>query len=75
MWRRPSSFVRRTVASCAGASRGPTVGADGRLVGILTLPVDEVPQGDYELVLRVEDKTTGQVRERTEPLRIGSRSS
>jgi hypothetical protein len=49
--------------------------ADGRLGGVLTLPVDGVPPGDYELVLRVEDKTTGQVRERTEPLRIGARAS
>jgi hypothetical protein len=46
-------------------------GADGRLVGVVSLPVEGMPQGDYELILRVEDKTTGQVREAAEPLRIG----
>ena len=46
-------------------------GADGWLVDVVSLPVEGMPQGDYELILRVEDKTTGQVREAAEPLRIG----
>jgi hypothetical protein len=30
--------------------------------------------GDYEFVLRVEDKATGQTREQVEPLRIAPRA-
>jgi VWFA-related protein len=49
--------------------------ADGRLLRLLALPLDGIAQGDYELVLRVEDKATGQTRERIEPLRITHRRS
>jgi hypothetical protein len=48
--------------------------ADGRLLRLLDLPLDGIAQGDYELVLRVEDKASGQTRERIEPLRITHRS-
>jgi hypothetical protein len=44
--------------------------SDGRLVRLLGLSMDGVAPGDYELVLRVEDKATGESRERVEPLRI-----
>ncbi len=49
--------------------------ADGRLVRLLGLPMDALAEGDYELVLRIEDKATGETRERVEPLRLSSRSS
>jgi VWFA-related protein len=48
------------------------VNAEGRLVGLLALPAEGMPEGDYELLLRVEDKTTGQVREQAESLRVGA---
>ena len=46
-------------------------GPAGRLTGILILAPERTPRGDYELDLRVEDKTTGQVEERTDSLCIG----
>jgi len=39
-------------------------------VRLLALSVEGMAAGDYELVLRVEDKATGETRERVEPLRI-----
>jgi hypothetical protein len=48
--------------------------ADGRLVRLLAMTLDGIPEGDYELVVRVEDKATGQTRERIEPLRISRRA-
>jgi hypothetical protein len=62
--RRNGDVVRRGEASLVAAT------ADGRLVRLLALALDAVAPGDYELVLRVEDKATGQARERIEPLRI-----
>ena len=50
-------------------------GADGGLVRLLGLPVEGVDEGDYELVLRIEDKATGEIKERVEPLRLSSRPS
>ena len=47
---------------------------EGRLVRLLGLPVEGLDEGDYELVLRIEDKATGETRERVEPLRLSSRS-
>ena len=46
--------------------------ADGRLVRLLAFTLDGMKAGDYELVLRVEDKATGQTQERVEPLRIAA---
>jgi VWFA-related protein len=51
-----------------------TPSPDGRLVRLLALGLDNLAPGDYELVLRIEDKTTGETRERVEPLRITARS-
>jgi VWFA-related protein len=47
---------------------------DGRLVRLLALGLDDLVPGDYELVLRVEDRSTGETRERVEPLRIAART-
>jgi hypothetical protein len=49
-------------------------GAEGDLVRLLGLPLEGMEEGDYELVLRVEDKATGEARERVEPLRVSARS-
>ncbi len=46
---------------------------DGRVVRLLTLALDGIAQGDYQLVLRVEDRTTGETREQIEPLRVTHR--
>jgi hypothetical protein len=51
-----------------------TPSPDGRLVRLLALILDGIAQGDYELVLRVEDKATGETRERVEPLRIAAQA-
>ena len=53
-----------------GASSPIAASPDGRLVRLLALSVEGMAAGDYELVLRVEDKATGETRERVEPLRI-----
>ena len=53
-----------------GAQSLITRSADGRLVRLLAFPLDGMAAGDYELVLRVLDKSTGQTQERIEPLRI-----
>jgi hypothetical protein len=46
---------------------------DGRLVRLLAFTLDGMGAGDYELVLRVHDTSSGQKQERIEPLRIVSR--
>jgi hypothetical protein len=51
-----------------------TPSPDGRLVRLLALILDDIAQGDYELVLRVENKATGETRERVETLRIAARA-
>jgi VWFA-related protein len=43
---------------------------DGRLIRFLSFPLDGLADGDYELRLQVEDRATGEVRERVEPLRL-----
>jgi VWFA-related protein len=48
--------------------------ADGRLLRLLALALDGIAQGDYELVLRVKDKATGETQERIEPLRVTHRA-
>ena len=67
--RRDGEVMQRSEPSIVSPS------ADGRLLRLLALPLDGITQGDYELVLRVEDKATGQTRERIEPLRITHRAS
>jgi VWFA-related protein len=47
---------------------------DGRLVRLLALNLDDMAPGDYEFVLRVFDRGTGQTREQVEPLRIAPRA-
>jgi len=66
--RRDGEVIRRGEPSLVSPS------ADGRLLRLLALPLDGIAQGDYELVLRVDDKASGQTRERIEPLRITHRS-
>jgi len=46
---------------------------DGRLVRLIAFTLNGIGAGDYELVLRVEDETTGQTQERVEPLHIAAR--
>jgi len=43
---------------------------DGRLIRFLSFPLDGLAEGDYELRLQVEDRVTGEVQERVEPLRL-----
>jgi hypothetical protein len=45
-------------------------GADGRVTGVVAVPIDDMRPGDYEVVLRVEDKASGRASERVEPLTI-----
>jgi len=51
-----------------------TPSADGRLLRLVALTLDGIAQGDYELVLRVQNKATGETQERIEPLRIARRA-
>jgi VWFA-related protein len=50
-----------------------TPSPDGRLVRLLALSLADSAPGEYELVLRIEDKSTGQTREQIEPLRIAAK--
>ena len=43
---------------------------DGRLLRLLAVPLEGMQEGDYNLLLRVEDKANGETREQVEPLRI-----
>jgi VWFA-related protein len=47
---------------------------DGRLLRLLAVPLEGMPEGDYNLLLRVEDKASGERREQVEPLRIKGRT-
>jgi VWFA-related protein len=47
----------------------------GPVMRLLGLPLDGLPGGDYELVLRVVDTTSGRSLERAEPFRLESPSS
>jgi hypothetical protein len=49
-------------------------GPDGRLVRLVGLPLPGQTEGDYELVLKVEDHGSGRTVERTEVFRVGPRS-
>jgi VWFA-related protein len=51
-----------------------TPAADGRLTRLVALRLDGIAQGEYELVVRVANRTTGETRERIEPLRITRRA-
>jgi hypothetical protein len=66
--RRNGDVVRRSEPSLVSPS------ADGRLLRLVAMTLDGIPEGDYELVVRVEDKATGETRERIEPLRISRRA-
>jgi hypothetical protein len=66
--RRNGDVVRRSEPSPVSPS------ADGRLLRLVAMTLDGIPEGDYELVVRVEDKATGETRERIEPLRISRRA-
>jgi VWFA-related protein len=67
--------LRRTNGDVVQKSEGRLVEPtpDGRVVRLLTLALDGVAQGDYQLVLRIEDRTTGETREQIEPLRVTRR--
>jgi hypothetical protein len=43
---------------------------DGRLIRFLSFPLDGLAEGDYELRLQVEDRATGEMQARVEPLRL-----
>ena len=66
--RRDGEVVRRSDPSVV------TPAADGRLTRLVALRLDGIAQGDYELVVRVANKTTGETQERVEPLRITRRA-
>ena len=51
-----------------------TLASDGRFVSFFGLPLEGLAVGAYELVLSVEDKTSGQTLDRTEAFRVGSGS-
>jgi hypothetical protein len=40
------------------------------VVRLLGVPLEGMASGEYELVLRVEDKTSGRVVEREEPFQL-----
>ena len=61
--------IRRSAASPIAPA------PDGRLVRLVALPLDGVAEGEYEVVVRIEDRTTGGKTERIEPLRISSRAN
>jgi VWFA-related protein len=50
-------------------------GADGRLAQFVALAIAGIPEGEYELVIRLQDTATGRTSERIEPLRITNRPS
>jgi hypothetical protein len=66
--RRNGEVVRRSEPSLVSPS------ADGRLLRLVAMILEGIAEGDYELVVRVEDKATGETRERIEPLRISHRT-
>jgi VWFA-related protein len=65
--RRDGEVIRRSVASSIAPA------SDGRLVRLVALPLDGVAEGEYDVVVRIEDRTTAGKSERIEPLRISSR--
>ncbi|HVQ32281.1 MAG TPA: hypothetical protein VMV21_21970, partial [Vicinamibacteria bacterium] len=66
--RRDGATVRKGTASVIAP------GADGTLVRMLGLPLEGMEEGDYEMVLRIQDKVTGETRERVEPLRLSAKA-
>jgi VWFA-related protein len=61
--RREGEVVRRSTSSPI------TVAPDGRLVRLVALPLG-LAEGEYELVVRVEERATGATREHVEPLKL-----
>jgi VWFA-related protein len=72
----PAIFGSYLVRGADGSTlqEGPftpiTASPEGRLVRLLGLPLEGLGPGAYELVVRVEDRTSGRVVERTEPFRL-----
>jgi VWFA-related protein len=61
---RDGSLVRRS-------EPGPMAPlADGRWTGLMAVDAAGIAAGDYDLVLRIADEASGEVRERIEPFRI-----
>jgi hypothetical protein len=54
----------------AGGPETLTPAAQGRLVRLITLPLDGLTHGSYELVLRAEDPASGVTAERIEAFRL-----
>jgi hypothetical protein len=48
--------------------------ADGRVVRLIGLPLDGLPEGEYELVLQVKDETSGTVAEQRERFSLAASS-
>jgi hypothetical protein len=72
-----ASFALRRADGMVVLSGEPTPiapGPDGGLVRLLALPLEGRAQGTYELVLRVEDKASGETRERVESFEVTGRS-
>jgi hypothetical protein len=49
--------------------------ADGRRVRLMAFPLGGLRAGEYTMVIRAVDRATGQVAEKSEPLRIVPRAS
>ena len=66
--RRDGATVRKGTASVIAP------GADGTLVRMLGVPLEGMDEGDYDMVLRIQDKVSGETRERVEPLRLSAKA-
>jgi hypothetical protein len=66
--RRDGEVVRRSERSAIAPA------ADGSLVRLVALPLDGIADGEYDVVIRIEDQTTGGKAERAEPVRLRSRA-
>ena len=62
--RKDGDVVRRSEPGALAPS------SDGRVTGLVAISLEGLPPGEYELVLRIEDKATAEKRERVEALRI-----
>jgi VWFA-related protein len=72
-----ASFALRRTDGTVVLSGEPTPiapGPDGGLVRLLALPLEGRAPGSYEIVLRVEDKASGETRERVESFEVTGRS-
>jgi hypothetical protein len=68
LFRRRDGEVVRRVAPSALAPQ-----ATGRVTGLLSIGIEDVSPGDYELALRIEDRANGETHERVEPFCVTRR--